>query len=76
MTKARWQVVSRMEEIPMDVWYEYYQEMKGTLSIERFERVFPQMLGQEVVIEGAKGHKLLSFNTAINRLYQHYDNKY
>jgi len=76
MTQQRWESVRALREVPMDVWFEYYQENGGVLQRDQFDRLFPEML-KAGMIRTTKGLLVsISLNTAINRLYDYYNKKF
>lgn len=78
MTKDRWQVVKNLQEVPMDVWFDYYKENGGKSDdMVAFEVAFSNMVMGRGIVENSKGHIVyINFNTALSRLYEFYNNKF
>ena len=90
MTKQRWETLRSLVEIPMDVFWEYYQESGGVIQeFPIFVQVFTEVLaghkidlGQFAMYTpyetvGKDGTKLrVTYETAVHRLYNYYDDKF
>ena len=77
MTKEQWLIVRKKEEIPMEVWFEYYTEKGGILkNIAEFEHYFTQMLTMRQIIIVNGQHKELGFGSAVRRIIKYYNEKF
>ena len=77
MTKQRWEQVRQLEELPMDVFWEYYQEHDGIIKdFTTFKNSFEKYLhmGFKALINHHV--KPINFTCALDRVYQYYNNKY
>lgn len=77
MTKEQWHHVRNMPEIPLYVWFEYYREKGGVIeNLAEFESQFYHILLQQpLMIIGGK-QVLVTFQTAVERLFDYYKNKF
>ncbi len=78
MTAQRWEHVRTLKEVPIDVWFEYYRDCGGTLQYESaFARLFGEIISRNTMIKNSKGNLVqVNFATALNRLYEYYNNKF
>lgn len=77
ITKEQWESIRNMEEIPLYVWYEYYRENGGTIEdLGVFENTFHKIMAQQPLVITRKGPVRLSFDSAVNRIYDYYYNKF
>ncbi len=75
MTKDRWQVVRNLQEVPMDVWFEYYKEKGGaTAAQDVFEKAFVNFIAVKFL--APNGWVYPNFRGALNRLYKFYNEKF
>lgn len=78
ITKEQWQQVRDMEEIPLFLWFDYYRENGGVVEdLGIFESHLWNILAQEPMIISKQGRPLrVNYDTAVNRLYDFYVNKF
>lgn len=78
ITKEQWQQVRDMEEIPVFVWFEYYKEMGGILNdINEFQTILWRTLVKQPLMISKQGRPIkINFDTAVERLFDHYSNKF
>lgn len=72
MTKKEYIELRNQPEIPLDIWFEYYQERGGTLDKEEFIQIFSILMTQETVT----ATKVINFHTALNNFYRYYNQKF
>lgn len=72
MTKKQYLLIRDMEEIPMSLWYEFYEERAQALGYtqilvyESFVEIFTMILH----------HYLAAFNVALQAFYAYYNKKF
>lgn len=78
MTKEQFIELMRSPEIPMRVWYEYYRERGGHIAaFDQFEYVFSVAIwNEEMVLNSKKQLVKLSFQKAVESLYNYYKTKF
>lgn len=78
MTRERWLEVKKLQEVPMDVWFDYYREMGGMVNnISLFIEAFSHMIHNQNIVLNSKNKVVeLNFNSALRRLYNYFDNKF
>lgn len=76
ITRERWIIVREMEELPADVWHEYYLEKGGSIKgFSPFWQIFVEYVLGLTRVDIAK-NKELSFDSAIRRLHRYYNEKF
>ncbi len=79
MTEQEYLQLREQPEIPMSAWFEFYREKGGILNdIGEFEKVFTTAIVNESVIGtvGSPTLKQVTLKTALNRFYEHYNQKF
>jgi hypothetical protein len=76
MTKERFIEVTKMPEVPMDVWFEYYKDRGGVLDFEEFKKVFTTFLWNESIVTVRGVQKHITLRSALNNFYQYYKTKF
>lgn len=76
MTKEQYLLIREKEEIPIEIWYEFFLEKGGSnIGLEVFTDLFTNMLLGKMVIT-TFGPKLISLETALRAFYKHYNQKF
>ena len=80
MTEQQYLEYRKQEEVPMELFYEYYKNMRiGTpTTLEDFRVTFPQFLLQlnGHNIATPKGIKSIEFGSIINKVYSYFNEKF
>ena len=79
MTKEQFEQLSKKEEIPIDIWYQYFIDKGGqNIGLEKFKNIFLQMIQQgQVIVTGTKGTpKFISLKSALDNFYTFYKEKF
>lgn len=77
MTKVEWEEIRNMNEIPISLWFEYYTEMGGFIKdINEFQSILWQVLAKGLIFIVQGKPRRLSFDSAVNRIYEYYSNKF
>lgn len=76
ITEQRYQQLEKMQEIPMDAWYEYFLERGGTpVGLEQFTPLFSQII-QGFTIQTGTNVRYVTFETALSNFYTYYRKKF
>lgn len=76
MTLEKWLKIIQMNEVPPDVWYEYYVEKGGNFGFDYFWKNFQIAITRELTTLNKIPPRKMNFDTALTRLYNFYNNKY
>jgi len=77
MTKQRWEQVRELEELPMEIFWEYYQERGGKLKdFSTFRNVFEKAITQGMRIVTPDKVRVVTLNSALGNVYSYYNNKF
>lgn len=76
MTKERYLEIRDREEIPKEVWYEYYKERGGVLGEDEFWQNFVKAIFSRLVVVNRNGPKQIDLKTALESFYGYYNRKF
>ena len=78
ITKEEWEHWREMPNIPIDVWYSFYQEKGGLLdNLEDFTQIFLTMVNNKMIVVGSEGGmKEVSAESAFRKMKEYYDAKF
>lgn len=76
LTKQAYLKLRDKDEIPFDIWFEFYQERGGVLDRASFEEIFTVLMTEEAVVSTSSGDKIITFPGALKRFFQYYNNKF
>lgn len=82
MTKEDYIKLREEEEIPLSLFYEYYEDKLPVgakkYSLEEFEIAFPQFMQQfwGQIIVTKNGMKSIDFSNIVNKVYDHFNRKF
>lgn len=77
MTKEQWLAIRELEEIPKEVWFEFYKEQGGLIdNIDIFFQMFSEIVAQQAIMIKNMKPWYVNFNTALSSLYSHYNTKF
>lgn len=77
MTKQRWEQVRQLDELPIDVYWEYYQEKGGIVKdYTIFKRLLEQAMFQRVRVLTKKGIRSITHHSALQSVYKYFNNKF
>ena len=77
MTAQRWEQVKGMDELPMDVFFEYYQEKGGFLrDFNTFRRFFEKIIYDRLTTRTPKGVRMVTHHSALQSVYTYYNKKF
>ena len=77
MTKQRWETIKGLQEVPMDVWFEYYKESGGVLQEGEFIRLFQEMVASNPVVRNSAGNlSQINLGSSLEKLYNYYNKKF
>jgi hypothetical protein len=82
MTKEQYVEYIKMEEVPIELYYEYYLEHKRSdkqlILLEDFEHLFNTFLintqGKPIIING--NIKLIDLSLILNKIYMYFNKKF
>jgi hypothetical protein len=82
MTKDQYLELREKEEVPLELFYNYWVEVKPShyknMSFEEFERNFSQFLFnlQGNIVLSEAGQKIVDFPRMLERIYSHFNEKF
>ena len=77
MTKEEFILITKMPEVPMHSWFEYYVENGGVLDFNEFERIFSTLMWHEAIVTNSKGDSVkITHAGCLHRFYEYYKKKF
>lgn len=76
MTKEEYLKIREQPEIPMPIWFEYYQERGGLLDYEEFVKTFTTFTWNQSVVRSRFGLKQITLNSALRNFFEYYNQKF
>lgn len=79
MTEQEYLQLREQPEIPMSAWFDFYKEKGGAIyDIVEFEKTFTTLIINQSVIAtvGSPTMKQVTLKSALDKFYQHYNEKF
>lgn len=77
MTKDTYLKIVEQENIPMEVFFEYYKERGGTLTdLDEFSELFSTAISNQWTVKTSSGMKKITYTSVLNNFYSYYNNKF
>jgi hypothetical protein len=76
MTREKWLQTRSEPEIPMELWFSFYQERGGSLEFDEFKKYFSIIIQGRMVTGTDGSMKYVNYETARNKLTEYYDDVY